>query len=51
VAFGDVVSFMPRTRGLLIDGNPAQVWYAALSGNYFGGLRVNAATGRPARVH
>jgi putative ABC transport system permease protein len=44
-AFSDVVGFMPRIGGLMIDGKPAQFWYAAVSGNYFGGLRVRPALG------
>ena len=44
-AFSDVVGFMPRIGGLLIDGKPSQFWYAAVSDNYFGGLRVRPPQG------
>jgi hypothetical protein len=44
-AFSDVVGFMPRIGGLMIDGKPSQFWYAAVSGNYFQGLRVRPALG------
>ena len=43
--FSDVVGFMPRIGGLAIDGRASQFWFAAVSGNYFGGLGVRPAAG------
>src|SRR5688572_11515265 len=43
--FSAVVGFMPRVGGLAIGGTASQFWFAAVSGNYFGGLGVRPAAG------
>ena len=45
VSFSQVVGFMPRIGGLAANGRAAQFWYAAVSGNYFGGLGVRPTAG------
>jgi len=43
--FTDVVGIMPRVGGIVIGGRASQFWFAAVSGNYFGGLGVRPAAG------
>src|SRR5688572_33148977 len=44
-SFSAVVGSMPRVGGLAIGGRASQFWFAAVSGNYFDGLRVRPAVG------
>src|SRR5687768_14773079 len=39
-SFSAVLGSMPRVGGLAIGGRASQFWFAAVSGNYFGGLGV-----------
>jgi predicted permease len=45
-AFSDIFASQPDLGGLSVDGKPNQFFYARVTGNYFSGLGVQAATGR-----
>jgi len=43
--FSDVVGFVARVGGFVDNGKASTFWFAAVSHNYFGGLRVQPAAG------
>jgi putative ABC transport system permease protein len=44
-SFSDVVGFVARVGGFVADGKASTFWFAAVSNNYFKGLRVEPAAG------
>ncbi|HEX5070520.1 MAG TPA: ABC transporter permease [Vicinamibacterales bacterium] len=43
--FSDVVGFVARVGGFVDNGKASTFWFAAVSHNYFGGLKVRPAAG------